>query len=114
MNAGDKVVCVDDQFAPGIAALYTALPVKGRVYVIRDVRIGIRVHPKTEGDVSVLLVGLVNPKADSRAALERGFSESRFKPLEDMKIVAGTSDALVNDDELIPAIETAAPVSECG
>lgn len=111
MNAGDKVICVDDQFAPGIAALYTALPAKGRVYVIRDVRIGIRVHPKTEGDVSVLLVGLVNPKADSRAALERGFSESRFETIED----AITDLSFAELEQLMAhAIETAAPISECG
>lgn len=112
MNAGDKVVCVDDQFTPGIAALYTSLPAKGRVYVIRDVRIGIRVHPKTEGDVSVLLVGLVNPKADSRAALERGFSEIRFKPCAEPHETIEDAIAVLHFANY--AIETAAPISECG
>ena len=65
MNVGDKVVCVDDRFAPEVAALYTALPKKGVVYVVRDVRLGIQPDCRT-GDVSLLLVGLVNPRAESR------------------------------------------------
>lgn len=76
-DVGDRVVCVDGKFHPAIAALYTALPKEGQTYVVRDARIGAR--PDGQGDVSLLLVGLVNPKANSRAALERGFSESRFR-----------------------------------
>jgi hypothetical protein len=38
-----------------------------------------------EGDVSVLLIGLVNPKADSKASLERGFRADRFRPLEELQ-----------------------------
>ena len=38
-----------------------------------------------EGDVSVLLIGLVNPKADSKANLERGFRADRFRPLEELQ-----------------------------
>ena len=66
---GDKVVCVDDKFPPDISKLYTALPVKDATYVVRDIRLGINLT--MEGDVSVLLIGLVNPKADSKANLER-------------------------------------------
>jgi hypothetical protein len=84
MNVGDKVLCVDDRFDPEVAVLYTALPKKGVVYVIRDIRIGIQPDCKT-GDVSLLLVGLVNPRAESRSALERGFSASRFRRLEEVK-----------------------------
>ena len=84
MNVGDKVVCVDDRFAPEVAALYTALPKKGVVYVVRDVRLGIQPDCRT-GDVSLLLVGLVNPRAESRSALERGFSAARFRRLEEVK-----------------------------
>ncbi|MEJ0090223.1 MAG: hypothetical protein WDM80_10815 [Limisphaerales bacterium] len=80
---GDKVVCVDDKFPPDISKLYDALPVKDSTYVVRDVRLGINLT--LEGDVSVLLVGLVNPKADSKANLERGFRADRFRPLEEMR-----------------------------
>ncbi len=81
---GQKIVCIDDKFVAGIAALYTALPKEGITYVIRDIRIG-RHQPGGEGDISLLLIGLVNPKANSRAALERGFSETRFRPLDELK-----------------------------
>ena len=70
-SIGDKVVCVDDKFPPDISKLYDALPVKDSTYVVRDIRLGINLT--LEGDVSVLLIGLVNPKADSKANLERGF-----------------------------------------
>ena len=80
---GDKVVCVDDKFPPDISKLYDALPVKDSTYVVRDIRLGINLT--MEGDVSVLLIGLVNPKADSKANLERGFRADRFRPLEELR-----------------------------
>lgn len=80
-STGDHVVCVDGKFEPGIAKLYTALPVEGQSYVVRDIRLGIEPDCRT-GTVSVLLVGLVNPPANSRAALERGFKPERFRPLD--------------------------------
>ena len=82
-SIGDKVVCVDDKFPPDISKLYTALPVKDSTYVVRDIRLGINLT--MEGDVSVLLIGLVNPKADSKANLERGFRADRFRPLEELR-----------------------------
>ena len=82
-GVGDKVVCVDDKFPPDISKLYTALPVKDVTYVVRDIRLGINLT--MEGDVSVLLIGLVNPKADSKANLERGFRADRFRPLEELQ-----------------------------
>lgn len=84
-NAGDKVVCVDGKFHPHVAKLYTALPVEGRTYVVREVRLGVRPDRARTGDVSLLLVGLVNPRANSRAALERGFSQERFRHLDEAK-----------------------------
>lgn len=83
MNVNDKVVCVNDRFWPEIANLYTDLPIKGRTYVIRDVRIGI--DPLGNGSPSLLLVGLVNPKANSFAKLERGFVPERFVPLSEYR-----------------------------
>ena len=80
---GDKVVCVDDKFPPDISKLYDALPVKDSTYVVRDIRLGINLT--LEGDVSVLLIGLVNPKANSKSALERGFRADRFRPLQELR-----------------------------
>ena len=82
-GVGDKVVCVDDKFPLDIGKLYDALPVKDSTYVVRDIRLGINLT--MEGDISVLLVGLVNPKADSKAGLERGFRADRFRPLQELR-----------------------------
>lgn len=87
MNTGNKVVCVNAVFSKPVTALYKQLPEKGKVYVVRDVRLGISPDCKT-GDVSVLLIGLHNPPANSRAKLERGFSQSRFVPLQDHRLTA--------------------------
>ena len=78
IEVGSKVKCIDDKFDAKVRELYTALPVEGRTYVVRAVRLGIRADCKT-GDLSLLLVGLDNPHANSRAGLERGFSETRFR-----------------------------------
>lgn len=83
---GKKVVCVDDQFEDWVLKLYTALPKKDAVYVIRDVRIGVAFAGGARtGAVSVLLVGMVNPLADSKAKLERGFNAERFRILEEIQ-----------------------------
>jgi hypothetical protein len=68
-GVGDKVVCVDDKFPPDIGKLYDALPVKDSTYVVRAIRLCINLT--MEGDVSVLLIGLVNPKADFGATSQR-------------------------------------------
>ena len=81
MDAGDHVICVDSNFHPSIVPLYTSLPMKGREYVIRDVRLGITPDCRN-GAVSVLLVGVNNPLAKSRSELERGFDERRFRKTE--------------------------------
>ena len=93
-NIGDKVVCVDDKFPPDISKLYDALPVKDTTYVVRDIRLGINLT--LEGDVSVLLIGIVNPNADSKSALERGFRADRFRPLEELR---NESTAAKKDEE---------------
>ena len=103
MNVGDKVVCVNDGFDPEVAKLYAALPKKGVVYVIRDIRIGIQPDCRT-GDVSLLLVGLVNPRAESRSALERGFSASRFRRLDEAKAIASRGEPAELPAELEPVL----------
>ena len=100
---GDKVVCVDDKFPPDISKLYDALPVKDTTYVVRDIRLGINLT--MEGDVSVLLIGLVNPKADSKANLERGFRADRFRPLEELRNEKKESTSVEEKKELVQPIE---------
>jgi hypothetical protein len=100
---GDKVVCVDDKFPPDISKLYDALPVKDSVYVVRDIRLGINLT--LEGDVSVLLVGLVNPKADSKAGLERGFRADRFRPLDELRSESAASQGEAEKRELLQPVE---------
>ena len=114
---GDKVVCINDKFHPAIAALYTALPKEGNTYVVREVRLGI--EPVTmKGDVSILLIGLINPKAESKAALERGFSADRFRRLDEMQDEAARRQSEIEEEpdreecpqpaELEPATENQA------
>ena len=102
-GVGDKVVCVDDQFPPDISKLYTALPVKDVTYVVRDIRLGINLT--LEGDVSVLLIGLVNPKADSKSALERGFRADRFRPLEELRSMKKESVTVEKKKEVLQPLE---------
>jgi hypothetical protein len=102
-SIGDKVVCVDDKFPPDISKLYDALPVKDTTYVVRDIRLGINLT--MEGDVSVLLIGLVNPKADSKANLERGFRADRFRPLEELRNEKKESTTAEEKKELVQPVE---------
>lgn len=102
---GDKVVCVDDKFPPDISKLYTALPVKDSTYVVRDIRLGINLT--LEGDVSVLLIGLVNPKADSKSALERGFRADRFRPLQELREESTATTTIEEKKELTQPAEAA-------
>ena len=100
---GDKVVCVDDKFPPDIGKLYDALPVKDFTYVVRDIRLGINLT--LEGDVSVLLIGLVNPKADSKSALERGFRANRFRPLQELREKTTATNTAEEKRELVQPVE---------
>ena len=100
---GDKVVCVDDKFPPDISKLYDALPVKDVTYVVRDIRLGINLT--MEGDVSVLLIALVNPKADSKANLERGFRSDRFRPLEELRQERAESASIGEKKDLLQPVE---------
>jgi hypothetical protein len=102
-GVGDKVVCVNDKFPPDISKLYDALPVKDSTYVVRDIRLGINLT--LEGDVSVLLVGLVNPKADSKAGLERGFRADRFRPLQELREKQSATNAAEEKKELTQPVE---------
>lgn len=77
---------MDDVFGEYVRKLYTSLPKRDSIYVVREVQLGVTpIKGKFEGAVCVLLVGLVNPKAESRAARERGFNSERFRSLDTVK-----------------------------
>jgi hypothetical protein len=98
-DVGQKVVCVDDRFDDWVLKLYTALPKKDAVYVVRDVRIGVAFEQgKRNGAVSILLVGMVNPPADSKAGLERGFNAERFRSLDWMKEMSGLLNRKIDEE----------------
>jgi len=84
MIVGQSVVCIDDTFHPEIAKLFVALPRKNQVYVIREITLGINALTLEEGEVTVLLVGLHNPRSNVPPYLERGFRQDRFRELEDI------------------------------
>lgn len=82
MIVGQKVICVDDVFPPAAALLYVALPVKDKVYVIRQVSMGCNWQSEA-GEVCLHLIGLHNPKSSVAPFRERGFNSERFRPLEE-------------------------------
>jgi len=91
---GQRVACIDDQFPTWALALYTELPVKGKIYTIRGIGIGLDVKaivkdskvPASfvgEEDLTVWLQEIVNP--DHPVSKEEyGFKASRFAPLEEL------------------------------
>jgi hypothetical protein len=80
---GQKVVCIDGKFDPGVRQFYAALPVENVVYVVRGSTVGI--SPKgEEGELCVYLIGLQNPCSNKPPFRERGFKAERFRPLEEL------------------------------
>jgi len=81
MRSGSKVVCLDDRFPTDILVYYNSLPIKDRVYVVRDMGIGIGLDGQP-GEVVVYLQGLENPGSSVPPHAERGFAQHRFAELE--------------------------------
>ena len=75
---GQKVACIDDQFPLGIEKLYTALPKKDSIYIVRDLVPGVSLA-NSEGETALYLVELINPA--NRHGIEYGFNAERFAPL---------------------------------
>ncbi len=93
MKAGDKVVCVDDNWTgcPGME-LHKKLPKKGEVYCVREVRIS-----TMNGKPVIHLIGLVS-KTNPWSGKEQGFRASRFRPVAEV----GHPPISVSVDLLIP------------
>ena len=81
MRSGSKVVCLDDRFPTDILVYYNSLPIKDRVYIVRDMGIGIGLDGQP-GEVVVYLQGLENPCSSVPPHAERGFAQHRFAELE--------------------------------
>ncbi len=93
-QTGQKVVCINDEFAPWVYDLYRALPKKDHTYTIRAIAVG-RSNPKFEVnddaeikmkdadfDMLVLLEELINPEdPHSSVRQELGFRAERFAPM---------------------------------
>ena len=81
MRSGSKVVCLDDRFPAEILVYYNSLPIKDRIYIVRDMGIGIGLDGQP-GEVVVYLEGLENPGSSVPPHAERGFAQRRFAELE--------------------------------
>lgn len=83
LSKNQKVVCINDEFIPGIARFYINLPKKGNIYTVRDVSIGINVMGE-RGEIAVTLIELKNPPSNIPPYPERAFLEGRFVPLDEL------------------------------
>lgn len=98
MRNGSKVVCVDDVFPAWARQLYTALPVKGKIYTVRSMAPG-RGEPlrivdgklvkngagDTYPEVHLLVEELHNPPDPFCAGTELGFKAERFAPIDELE-----------------------------
>lgn len=100
MKAGDKVICVDDNWSRSHshpAPYFTEIPVAGRVYVVR----GFSTAPN--GMTCVLLLGITGGHY-TKNGQEAGFFEDRFRLLEEMKARRSlASESLQNPTCFAPA-----------
>jgi hypothetical protein len=80
---GQKIVCIDDVFAPEVAQFYISLPKRDVVYVVRGLAPAFALDGKTE-EIAVYLIGIQNPCSNVAPFRERGFRCERFRPLDEM------------------------------
>ena len=81
MRTGSKVVCVNDRFPPELLIYYSGLPLKDRIYTVRDMGIGLSSKGEP-GEIVVYLQEIENPKSAKPPYPERGFAEWRFREIE--------------------------------
>lgn len=87
-SVGQKVVLVDDKWPETVKQIYLQLPVLETIYVVRAVRVGVKVDELVMDmrrvlEPSILLVGLYNPV--NRLGVEAGFAARRFRALDELK-----------------------------
>lgn len=114
MQAGQKVMLVDDNWPAGVEDLYDQLPRKDIPCVIRSVHLAtnldaLRMDLRREECLMLLLVGVNNPPSGSNPmAVERGFAARRFRLLDEMK--AGESKASSQKSKAGMEVSTPHPV----
>lgn len=81
MQVGSKVICVDDKFPTEILLFFSNLPVKDKVYTIRDMSVGVSIKGEP-GEISVTLQEFSNPTSNTPPYPERGFNTERFREIE--------------------------------
>jgi len=82
MRTGSKVVCVDDKFPVEILIYYTHIPIKDRIYTIRDIGVGVGIDGEA-GQIAVTLEEIGNPKSKVAPYMERGFKQERFQEIQE-------------------------------
>ena len=87
-SVGQKVVLVDDNWPDAVKQLYLQLPVLDTVYVVRAVRVGVKVDEllmdmRRVLEPSLLLIGIINPA--NKLGVEAGFAAHRFRALDELK-----------------------------
>jgi hypothetical protein len=97
---GQKVVCIDGTFSDEIKAIYTQLPIKNKVYVVRNIRNGVDADTllmdmRRKAEPSLLVIGLTNPT--NNVGIEAGFLCSRFRSLEEIKSSVEATNEKEND-----------------
>lgn len=76
-NESDKVVCVNDRFGVEALAVFSSLPKRGKIYVVRSV------HDDRHG-VGLCLVGIVGEMHPTKN-VEVRFRPERFRRLSDIR-----------------------------
>lgn len=95
MKVGDKVICVDGNFDSRASKYFTALPVEGEFYHIRD----LRTQTLAFGKKSVLLEEITNPLFELEAF--QGKTEPRFN-VERFRVVDPITNLIIeNEYELV-------------
>jgi hypothetical protein len=98
-----RVIGVNDRIFDGY------IGIGGKLSNSSDIRLGINLT--LEGDVSLLLISLVNPKADSKAGLERNLRADRFRPLQEQREKQTATNAVEEKKGLTQPVEAVWGVS---
>ena len=78
-----KVICINDDFPPGILDIFNALPVKGTIYTVRDVVPGSGwLGRDNDQQPAIYLHELTN--LPNRHGIEPGFACHRFAEPEEL------------------------------
>lgn len=80
MKSGDKVVCVDDSFPSRAFYLFTSMPVKNKVYIIRDFDAS-----WTEPNIYLIWLIGISGTTHPRTGREEAFKAARFRLLDELK-----------------------------